>query len=52
MARSRSPIKTQGDAPIIRAPKPLRSIGRDSARYYCERCGRKRSVCRCEDAER
>ena len=34
-----------GEGPIIRAPKPVKRIGRDTARCYCPVCGRKRNVC-------
>lgn len=27
---------------------PVERIGRDRKRHYCERCGQKRRVCRCE----
>jgi hypothetical protein len=41
-----------GEGPIIRAPKPVKSIGRDTARLYCESCGAKRKACRCHEADR
>lgn len=40
------PQAAEGRAPVTR--KQLPAIGRNSHLHYCERCGRKRKVCRCD----
>lgn len=31
--------------------KPIKRIGRHVARLYCERCGAKRTACRCSEVD-
>lgn len=38
-------VARDGDAPIIRAPKPVVAVGRFKTQRYCPTCGRKRKAC-------
>jgi hypothetical protein len=50
VSRRRPKHRAKSSAPVIMVP--VKRIGRDSKRCYCEKCGQKRRVCQCEEAER
>jgi hypothetical protein len=38
--------RAKSSAPVM---VPVKRIGRDAKRCYCEKCGQKRRVCQCEE---